>query len=205
MVYRPGVFDMNRFENIDLLKIHGICYESLMADEETQIRGFVHIGVGTGVGLNILTLFTIKEAVRIAKNAERNLPMRHKEINGTDINPALKYAIDWGLSLVTEKLRKRFRFYTDIKNLKIDKKILPKEYGGVMPMQEMIGLFKKELAVHRDRLLKDDEMIVNLEMYSEKAREGAVSSLKTSLNSCGAEKDSGTYGMAGSFRKLEVD
>jgi hypothetical protein len=215
---------MNQFTNMDLLKVHGLCYESLMADEENQIRGFVHIGIGSGVGLSILTLFTIKEAIRIAKNAERNLPMRHKEINGADVNPALKFAIDWGLTLVTEKLRKRIKLCTDIKDMDIDKKILPKEYGGVMPMREMIELFKNELAVHRDRLVMgnlllsflifgyfniffilDDEMTVNLDMYSEDAREGAVSALKTPLNSCSGDKDSGTFGVAGSFRKLEVD
>lgn len=45
-------------------------YETLMEDEENQIRGYVHIVDCTGVNLPYMTLFTPKEAVRIIKNAE---------------------------------------------------------------------------------------------------------------------------------------
>lgn len=53
-----------------MCRIHGIVYETLMEDEENQIRGFVHFADGQGVGFSYLTLFTIKEAVRIVKNGE---------------------------------------------------------------------------------------------------------------------------------------
>lgn len=54
-------------------------------------------------------------------------------------------------------------------------------------------------------LLNNDKMRVHLDMYSMKAREGAVSALKQ-LH-CGASKDADAniYGLQGSFRKLEVD
>lgn len=41
-----------------------------MEDEENQVRGFVHFADGQGIGFPYLTLFTIKEAVRIVKNGE---------------------------------------------------------------------------------------------------------------------------------------
>ncbi|XP_055626042.1 retinaldehyde-binding protein 1-like isoform X2 [Toxorhynchites rutilus septentrionalis] len=206
MFYRPGVFDLNEFKNEDMLRIHGICYETLLADEENQIRGIVHAGVGTGIGLQYLTLFSIKEAVRIAKNGEKLLPMRHREMHGCNINPALKLAVDWGLSLISDKLKKRVRLYTDIKDIEMDKSLLPKEYGGVMPMAEMIKLWKKEVEAHRPVLLKDDEMSVHMHMYPEAARDGSVSSLKQNFNVCsGFTGKNSTYGLAGSFRKLEVD
>lgn len=65
-----GVFDPYRYANTDMLKIHGMVYETLMEDEENQIRGYVHIVDCTGVNLPYMTLFTPKEAVRIIKNAE---------------------------------------------------------------------------------------------------------------------------------------
>ncbi|XP_039446615.1 retinaldehyde-binding protein 1-like [Culex pipiens pallens] len=204
--YRPGVFDLNEFINEDMLRIHGICYETLAHDEENQIRGVVHAGVGTGIGLQYLTLFSIKEAVRIAKNGERIIPMRHREMHGCNINPALKVAMEWGLSLISEKLQKRTRVYTDIKDIDMDRSLLPKEYGGEMPMAEMIKLWKKELEGYRSTLLHEDQMAVNLHMYSEAAKAGAVSALKQNLNGClEATEKNGSYGLAGSFRKLEVD
>ncbi|XP_065076507.1 retinaldehyde-binding protein 1-like [Ochlerotatus camptorhynchus] len=205
MFYRPGVFDLNEYTNEDMVRVHAICYDTLLADEENQIRGIVHAGVGTGIGLQYLTLFSIKEAVRIAKNGERLLPMRHREMHGCNINPALKIAVDWGLTLISEKLRNRVRLYTDIKDIEMDKSLLPKEYGGVTPMEEMIRLWKAEVEAHRPVILNDDNMTVHLEMYPEAAREGSVSSLKQNLNGCSGFKDNSTYGLAGSFRKLEVD
>ncbi|VEN50099.1 unnamed protein product [Callosobruchus maculatus] len=73
IVTRPGVFDLDKFTNGDMCRIHGIAYETLMEDEENQIRGFVHFADGQGVGFAYLTLFTIKEAVRIVKNGEKSM------------------------------------------------------------------------------------------------------------------------------------
>lgn len=50
-------------------------YETLMEDEENQIRGYVHLVDVTGVTLPYMTLFTPKEAVRIVKNAEVNIKL----------------------------------------------------------------------------------------------------------------------------------
>lgn len=49
------------------------CYETLMEDEESQVRGLVHFADGSGVSFPHLTLFTPKEAVRIVKNGEVTL------------------------------------------------------------------------------------------------------------------------------------
>lgn len=69
-----------------------------------------------------------------------------------------------------------------------------------------LELWKVELAAHQQTLLNNDKMRVNLDMYSSKAKEGAVSALK--LN-CSTDADNGNdpnvHGLQGSFRKLEVD
>jgi hypothetical protein len=64
--------------------------------------------------------------------------------------------------------------------------------------------FKKELQAHRDIVLQNDQMCVNLEMYSEAAREGAISAMRKPLG-CNPADEKNTYGIHGSFRKLEVD
>ena len=38
---------------------------------------------------------------------QRIIPMRHKEVHGINPPAGLKYLIDFGLSLVSEKIRKR--------------------------------------------------------------------------------------------------
>lgn len=68
--------------------------------------------------------------------------MRHKEISAIRMHASVKFAADFALGLVTEKLRSRIKFYVSIDAAKsIDRSLLPKEYGGEMPMAEMIGTY----------------------------------------------------------------
>lgn len=62
--------------------------------------------------------------------------------------------------------------------------------------------FKKELEASRQRLLDNDQMAVKLELFSEQAKEGAVSALKAGNSTCNPYK---IDVLSGSFRKLEVD
>lgn len=70
VIINVGVFDPYTYKNTDMLKLHGMVYETLMENEENQIRGYVHIVDCSGVSLPYMTLFTPREAVRIIKNAE---------------------------------------------------------------------------------------------------------------------------------------
>lgn len=56
--------------NAEMCRMHGVTYETLMEDQENQIRGFVHYTDAAGMCLQQLTLFTPREAVRIVKNGE---------------------------------------------------------------------------------------------------------------------------------------
>lgn len=68
-------------------------------------------------------------------------------------------------------------------------------------------LWKEELAKKRDILLLNDKMGVRLELFSEAAREGAVSALRSGANMCAGADAVGDAmrGLTGNFRKLEVD
>ncbi|XP_063702428.1 retinaldehyde-binding protein 1-like [Culicoides brevitarsis] len=203
--YRPGVFDPSKYINLDMIKIFGICYETLMEDEENQIRGFVHVVDCAGLGLKHMTLFTPKEAVRIVKNGERIIPMRHKTVIAFNLSPSIKFAVDFGMALISEKMRKRINIYKDIDECdKIARDLLPAEYGGKIPMKQMIESWKNELAVKRDLILLHDKMQVKLDLYTEGEREGALSALKKPLG-FNDESTNSMYGTQGSFRKLEVD
>lgn len=71
--------------------------------------------------------------------------MRHKEVHVINAHPSMKFAVDFGMSLISEKIKKRIKFYTNIEEALdgglIERDCLPKEYGGTMPMAEMIGNF----------------------------------------------------------------
>lgn len=68
-----------------------------------------------------------------------------------------------------------------------------------------IELWKDELKAKQHILMDNDKMRVHLNMYSAKAREGAVSALKQMNCAVTNDGDANLYGLQGSFRKLEVD
>lgn len=110
---------------------------------------------------------------------------------------------------MSAKMRKRVFLHKsveDVKNL-IDREMLPLEYGGKIPMNEMIAMFKLELDAMRDVLLSHDQMQVKLDLYPLSVREGSVRSLKNNIDSfCDAiDLKQEAYGVNGSFRKLEID
>lgn len=74
--------------------------------------------------------------------------MRHKEIYGVNVHPTIKFALDFGMALISDKIRKRVRLYTSPTEVEIDKKLLPQEYGGVMPMKEMIGKCNNQIKIY---------------------------------------------------------
>lgn len=69
--------------------------------------------------------------------------MRHKEVHCINAHPSMKFALDFGMSLISDKIKKRINLYTNLDEAlnsgKLERDILPKEYGGTMPMAEMIG------------------------------------------------------------------
>lgn len=135
--------------------------------------------------------------------------MRHKEIRALKVHASVKYAVDFALSQMSEKMRTRVFVHKKVEDVAkvVDKKLLPAEYGGEIPMSEMIASFKSELEAKRDLLLSHDEMSVKLELYPQSIREGSVRSLKSTIETIGESFDSrkDIYGVQGSFRKLEID
>lgn len=111
---------------------------------------------------------------------------------------------------MSEKMRKRVYLHPKVEDVTsvIDKSLLPFEYGGKIPIAEMIESFKKELEEKRDQLLSHDEMNVKLELYPQPIREGSVRALKKSIDGFAESinKNLEFYGsVQGSFRKLEID
>lgn len=69
--------------------------------------------------------------------------------------------------------------------------LLPKEYGGTVPLNDMIDAFKARLRQQRDTILALDDMYIEI--------------TKDSANFGGNDDSDIDAGMVGSFRKLEVD
>lgn len=84
-----------------------------------------------------------------------------------------------------------FQMYKSIEELhaNIDKRILPKEYGGEVPMAEMLEKFKAQLKEKREKILSLDDMYIEIDE-------------KTLVSEANEELG---IGIDGSFKKLTID
>lgn len=94
-------------------------------------------------------------------------------------------------SLMSEKVRSRFEVHKDdtVLKTKMTTKALPKEYGGTVPLQDMINQFKTYVKSMQTYI----QSLEQLEIIVTKSN---------SVMDAGGNTSTGTFG---SFRKLEVD
>ncbi|KAJ8911806.1 hypothetical protein NQ315_014230 [Exocentrus adspersus] len=119
--------------------------------------------------------------------------MRHKANHFLNISPSAIKLIEFAVSLLNEKLKNRIFMYKSVEELhgNIDKAKLPKEYGGVVPLGEMLERFKVLLKEKREIILALDDMYIEIDEKSCPL----VSEMNEELG----------MGIDGSFKKLIVD
>ncbi|KAG8229848.1 hypothetical protein J437_LFUL009123 [Ladona fulva] len=196
----PGRLDSHKYTATDVIRTHSVVVEVLMDDEESQIKGFVYINDERGLQMSHLSMWTFNELRRITKCIQNSTPMRHKETHFINMPSFANKLIEFVISILSEKLKKRVKFHNSIDDLKdyIDPKILPKEYGGSISTVDMIVDFKKLMYERRDSVHALEEMNISVQ----KDAKGIASALGDLADD---DEMDAISGIAGSFRKLEVD
>ncbi|XP_026670970.1 clavesin-2 [Ceratina calcarata] len=186
-----GRFDPYKYTSAQMARAHSLIVEALMDDEENQVRGYTHINDESGLTMGHLSAWSLTDIRNMLRCIQNSTPMRHKETHFVNIPSCAVKVIEFGISLLNEKLKNRILLHKSLDDLKgtIDPKILPKEYGGEVPLNEMIAAFKKTLREQRDRIRQLDDMYIEID---------------SSVDSQYATNDD-LNGISGSFRKLEVD
>ncbi|RZC35208.1 alpha-tocopherol transfer protein-like, partial [Asbolus verrucosus] len=196
IIYNLSKVNPHEYTGRDICQAHAITYETLLDDEENQILGINHVADLEGLSAAFLTLWSISEFATIIRWGEQSVPMRHKEVNILNFPTGLKYVYDFVQSNIkSQKLKDRISIHNSLSDLhnKVNKRCLPLELGGMMPIEDMIELWKDELAAKREILLSYDTM----NLLSDR---GIIRK-----NNAPTLDDTGTGSLPGSFRKLEVD
>lgn len=149
---RPVLFF--RFQNVkpegkcilkDIMTALGLLMEGLNEIEEFLIRGMVYIFDVSGLGPSYLKIIPLENVLKISKTSEKCLVGRHKGFHIVNVPTALSYILNLAIKHSAEKIRSRIKIYRSFDQLDfIDKKSLPKEYGGTIPMKEMSSEFMKK-------------------------------------------------------------
>ncbi|XP_031839310.1 clavesin-2 [Nomia melanderi] len=185
-----GRFDPYRYTSAQMARAHSLVVEALMDDEENQIRGYTHVNDESGLTMGHLSAWSLTDIRNMLRCIQNSTPMRHKETHFVNIPSCANKIIEFAISLLNDKLKARISVHKCLEELKdaIDPTILPKEYGGEVPLSEMIAEFKKNLRAQRDGIKALDDMYIEI-----------------SSDDCRFSSNDDLSGIPGSFRKLEVD
>lgn len=190
----PRNCDPSKFSSSDMARAHIMAFETLLDEEENQIMGFSYVADAMGIGAAHIAMWSITEFATLLKWGEQSCPIRHKIMHLINLSPAMKYVVDFARSRVSDKLKERLKIHGSVSGMlqELDKDVLPQEYGGIMPMAQMIDLWKKEMVAKRERLLSFDRM----HLLSDR---GIIRRKKDGTH-VGNMED-----VQGSFRKLDID
>ncbi|XP_025834681.1 clavesin-2-like isoform X2 [Agrilus planipennis] len=186
-------FDPYKYTAAHMIRVHSLVSEALMDDELNQIYGYVYINDVAGFQMGHISLWSLKDVRNIFHCVQNSSPMRHKANHFINMSPAAAKLIEFGLTFLNDKLRNRTFINPSLDALheKIDPKILPKEYGGVVPLSELTEKLKTLLKERREQVLSLDDMYIEIDERECKL----VSEMNEELG----------VGLEGSFKKLTVD
>ncbi|XP_028136807.1 clavesin-2 [Diabrotica virgifera virgifera] len=188
-----GNFDPHKFTSAHMIRVHSLVTESLMDDEMNQIHGYTYVNDEGGFSMAHISLWSLVDLRNIVRCIQNTTPMRHKGNHFLNMNPSAAKLFEYSSSLLSEKLKSRLHVYKNIDDVygHIDKKILPKEYGGEVPLKEMLDKFKTFLKEKRESILALDDLYIEID----EKNCPVVSEMNEELG----------VGLEGSFKKLTVD
>ncbi|XP_015116114.1 clavesin-2 [Diachasma alloeum] len=185
-----GRFDPYKYTSAHMARAHSVVLETLMDEEENQVHGYTHINDESGLTMGHISAWSLTDIRNMLRCIQNSTPIRHKGTHFINIPAFGSKILEFAVSLLNDKLRSRIYVHKSLEDLAetVNPKILPKEYGGVVPLADMIATFKEKLRAKRDDLKALDDMYIEI----------------SPKDSCSAASD-GLCGITGSFRKLEVD
>ena len=160
---QAAAFDSSKYSVSDLMRAHVMTFETLLSDEENQVRGFTYVFDEKDVSWSHISIWTPSEVSKAFSCCERALPMRHKDIHFLHLPWTMNLIFQFAKSLLSEKIRNRFKTHSNLDHLQrsVDTSILPAEYGGSVSIKECIKSWRKELEEKRASLLDLDLLKVD--------------------------------------------
>lgn len=188
-----GKFDPHKYTGAHMARVHSLITESLMDDELNQVHGYTYVNDEAGFQMAHISLWSLTDIRNMLRCIQNSTPMRHKSNHFLNISSNAVKLIEFAVSLLTEKLKSRIIIHKSMDELhkQMDPKILPKEYGGKVPLAEMIVKLQETLKARRNQVVALDEMYIEIDEKS-----------CPLINEMNEELG---IGLEGSFKTLQVD
>ncbi|XP_065082762.1 clavesin-2-like [Ochlerotatus camptorhynchus] len=197
ILIKMGNFNVERFGNVDQIRLMMMILESYYDEEKIQIAGCVFVFEDTGLTMSHVAQWSLTDIKRFIDCVNHTIPLRIKEVHVVNLP---RYAVAVGemcLGFASTKLKERIHCHRSMDSLTkvVAQSLLPKEYDGEVPINEFKKQLRERLKLQRDRILALDQMVVDQSRFA---------SLWKDSHAVGDGQDD-SFGVVGSFRKLNVD
>ncbi|CAN7995896.1 unnamed protein product, partial [Ixodes pacificus] len=136
-----GALDPRIHKTIDIYRAFSMSFEALLEDEDNQKNGVTYILDESGFRISHLAHVNLRDVQKVMINGEKGWPMRHKNIHWVNVPRYISAIYDLALSMFSRKLQSRMFVHFEVSSLHehIAPEILPKEFGGTIPVAVMAG------------------------------------------------------------------
>lgn len=187
---RLGGYDYNKYDFLSVMKVTYLMADWCMINSDvTVIAGHINVVDLRGCGISLMSQITPSIIKKLSSLLEP-FPVRVKAIHLVHPPKGIDTAFKLLMSVCHEKLRSRVFMHESFDEMHkvVDKKHLPKEYGGTnKSFPVIIEDWRKTLQENRDWFLDDAKYRVD------------------NLNGSGATDKGTMFGAEGSFRSLNID
>jgi len=157
----PRYLDPTRHTMEEVIKVIVITLETLLEDEENQIRGLTCIVDASDLSLAHMTFWNPIELRRLINLCEKSIPMRHKGVHYIHLPFFVNAMFNFVKGILSVKIQNRICIHKSLDELVENVcgvERLPEEYGGSVPMSTMAREWKETLEASRPRLLALDNI-----------------------------------------------
>jgi hypothetical protein len=142
LIIISGNIDPHKHKAEHVMKAIMVCFESLLEEDENQVLGFTYILDESGITTtHLANLWHPSEMTKIWATTEKGMPMRHRSLEFLKLPLIVGAVFNFAKTLMSSKIQKRIVVYKNDADFKknYDVSMLPQEYGGKIPMADMIG------------------------------------------------------------------
>lgn len=90
-----------------MARIHSILSEALMDDEKSQVCGYIYLNDEEGLTMNHFSTWSFTDIRNVLRCIQSGMPTRHKEMHLINIPGSVVKILEFGISLLSDKLKSR--------------------------------------------------------------------------------------------------
>lgn len=164
ILFRLRLLDTKKFTADDSIRLASLISDVIMEEPETQIAGVVAIYDFKDVSMELLSVFSPLLLQKLVKNVIEVQPFRSKASYTVYLPSFACSFVELMKKLLSKKIQERSKMSSDYSAItnNIDAKILPLEYGGTTPIEEMLEDFRDKMKAHKKMISLTNEMDIDL-------------------------------------------